>query len=86
MIRHLWWLSSAFFFPACESQEWLVKRLQNKEKMDFEILFFNRMRTFAGAAFEENKTRFATDSVAWKQKRQRIGSTASGQVAKREMR
>jgi hypothetical protein len=44
------------------------------------------MRTFAVAALNENKTRFAADSVGWKQKRQRIGSTASGQVAKREMR
>lgn len=86
MIRHLRRLSSANLFPVCESQEWLVKSLQSHEKMGFEILFFDRVRTFAGAAFEENKTRFATDSVGWKQKRQRIGSTASEQVAKRETR
>jgi hypothetical protein len=76
MIRHLRRLSSANLLPVCESQEWLVKGLRINEKMDFEILFFDRMRTFASAASEENKTRFATDSVASKQKRQRIGSAA----------
>jgi len=48
--------------------------------------FSDRVRTFAPAAFEENKTRFATDSVGPKQKAQRIGPLARAQVAKRETR
>jgi len=40
MIRHLWWLSSPIFFPACESQEWLFNYLKIIEKIGFEILFF----------------------------------------------
>ena len=35
-------------------------------------------RAFATAASKENKTRFATDSVGWKQKRQRIGEADIG--------
>ena len=44
------------------------------------------MRTFALAARQENKTRFATDSKGHRQKRQRIGSPSRGYPEKREMR
>ena len=44
------------------------------------------MQTFAPAARDENKTRFATDYKGPRQKRQRIGSLSPGHRQKREMR
>jgi hypothetical protein len=55
-------------------------------KWPLKFCFFASSTAFAGAALKENKTRFATDSVGWKQKRQRIGSPAPAQGAKCEMR
>jgi hypothetical protein len=44
--------------------------------MTFEILFSEPWRLFADAALNENKPRFATDSLGPKQKPQRIGVIA----------
>ena len=44
------------------------------------------MQTFAPAAREENKTRFATDFKGHRQKRQRFGSLSPAHCEKREMR
>jgi hypothetical protein len=44
------------------------------------------MQTFALAARQENKTRFATVFKGRRQKRQRIGSPSPGHREKREMR